>query len=146
MFIRILERKIPNDKSKVMFICIGTKENKADSIGPLIGSYLKIFLDKNMVLGDLKNNIVDRKDIYRYSSILEGKYLVAIDTAIDENVIPGEVFINENPIIMGKAIKKNKGCIGNLGIKITLPSLNFENDIYIHDLSFNIAKKIFSVF
>lgn len=138
----ILKNKIPNDRTNLMFICIGTNENLADSIGPLIGSNLKKYLGDKKVLGDLENNIVDKNDIYKYSSIMKGKYLIAIDTAIENGITPGEVFINNKPIIMGKSLKINKGIVGDLGIKIILPSLNFKNEIFVKKLANSISKRI----
>ena len=40
-YVNILKRKIKVNKNKVVFVCIGTKDVIGDSIGPMVGSYLK---------------------------------------------------------------------------------------------------------
>ena len=124
-YVSILKRYIQNYKNKILFVCIGTNKVLADSIGPLVGSYLKQNLQPKMVLGDCNNNMCNKFDmIYNYPKI-RNKYIVAIDSAISEKNLMGEIFITKKPIEMGSSQKNIKGKIGDIGIKIAIS--NFEN-------------------
>lgn len=134
-FIEELKRKIRVNKEDILFVCIGTNEIVADSIGPRIGSFLKKSLGKKMVLGDMNKPFNSRKQIFLNYFKLKNKFVIAIDTAISETFTIGSVFISENPIIMGLGISKFKGCIGNIGIKIVIPDLKVNNQILINKIS-----------
>ncbi|MFR2196937.1 MAG: DUF1256 domain-containing protein, partial [Clostridia bacterium] len=69
------------------------------------------------VIGDLENNICSQKDLKSYYPIVKNKFVVAIDSAITENNLSGEIFVTEKPIVMGMGVYQNKGIVGNIGIK-----------------------------
>lgn len=144
-----LKRKInKNIKENVLFVCIGTNRNISDSVGPLVGTYLKKRIGTSKVLGDIENNIRNKKDLINYYNQIKDKFVVAIDAAILPENINETIFITEKPIIMGLALNKNKGKIGDIGIKIGIENLQIEDRKYINNLakfvSNGIIKSIFS--
>ena len=137
-----LKRKIKVSNSKILFVCIGTSTNIADSIGPLVGSYLKQYVEDNMVLGDMKNNIQNKFDLmYNYQKI-KNKFVIAIDSAIVSKNLDGEIFIINKPLTMGLALNKNKGAIGDISIKIGISSLEIKDKYYIDKLAKFVSKNI----
>ena len=110
-YVKNLKRKIKVDKKQIIFVCIGTSEVIWDSIGPLVGSYLKEEFKYKNVIGDLNNNICSKKDLINYYNKIKNKYIVAIDTAISSNELAGRIFISNTPIVMGLGVNANKGTI-----------------------------------
>ena len=53
-YVNTLKRKIKTNQKEILFICIGTSKVLGDSIGPLVGSYLKEKIGSKKVLGDIK--------------------------------------------------------------------------------------------
>ncbi len=142
-YVSTLRRKIKANQKQILFVCIGTSKVLWDSIGPLVGSYLKDKVGNQNVLGDINNNICGKWDlIYNYSKI-KNKFVIAIDTAISCKELSGQIFINETPITMGLALSKNKGKIGNISIKTTIYDLNIVNERYVDKVSKFIGKGIY---
>lgn len=134
-YVNILNRKITVNKKEILFVCIGTNEVIWDSVGPRVGSYLKKRIGETKVLGDINNNICSKRDlIYHYSKI-KNKFIIAIDTAIANKELEGEIFINDSPIIMGLGIEKNKGSIGNISIKAGISNLKMIDKKYVNNMA-----------
>lgn len=114
-YVSILKRKIQLQKN-LIFVCIGTSEILWDSIGPLVGSYLKKKIDNKYVIGDMEKNICSNNDLIKYYSKLKNRYIVAIDVALN-NELKNDIYITNKAISMGIAFNNNKGDIGNLSIK-----------------------------
>lgn len=132
-FVKILKRKIYKNKDNLLFVCIGTNKIMYDSIGPLTGSFLQRKLDKNMVIGNMEKTFCSRYDFISNYSKIKDKFIVAIDVALSTKELMGEIFISEKPIIMGLSLNKNKGKIGNIGIKIAISNLYNLDKNYIEN-------------
>ena len=141
-YVSILKRKIKLTNKEILFVCIGTNKVLWDSIGPLVGNYLKEKIGTEKVLGDMKKNICSRWDlIYNYKKI-KNKYIIAIDTAISEKSVADQIYISSTPIIMGLAMNKNKGKIGDLSIKIAISNPNLINVEYVKKVSKFVSRGI----
>ena len=140
-YAKILKRKINVSKEETIFVCIGTNRVIWDSIGPYVGSYLKKKIGQKYVIGDLKSNICCKEDFLYYYPKIKNKFIVAIDSAIAENELQGEIFITENPIVMGLGVSQYKGIIGNIGIKASI-NKKITSKKYIKQISRNIANGI----
>jgi putative sporulation protein YyaC len=155
-FEKTLKRKLQGiDNNELLFVCIGTNENIADSIGPIIGSNLKEKLGKSMVLGDKHYNIKNKYDLmYQYFKIKK-KTIIAVDAAVlkanikKENFlkdnIEEEIFIRNGSINMGLALGENKGTIGDISIKIAIRNLDIEDEYYINHFAKRISDSIVKV-
>ena len=135
-YVRILNRKIVRiPKDKIVFVCIGNSNVLWDSIGPKIGSYLKEKASVKNIYGDIKSNICSMWDFIKIYPKIRNKYIIAIDTAICDSNLNGKIFINNNPIVMGRAIGRNNGIIGDLSIKIGI------SKFYINKLDLNFIEE-----
>ena len=135
-YVSILKRKTEYKKN-VMFVCIGTSDILWDSVGPLVGTYLKNKIGNKIVIGDMDKNICNYKDLIKHSMKLKNKFIVAIDVALS-NELQNDIYITNNPISMGKAFNKSKGEIGDLAIKAGISNWS---DITFSDVKY-IAKFI----
>ncbi len=104
-----------------IFICIGSIRIVGDSLGPMIGSFLKDKYKNNdtiKVYGDLEKQI----DYYNIEYVL--KYIekiynknctkIVIDSGLGNNV--GSFWVNEGDIYLGKGLNKSKIVKGDLNI------------------------------
>lgn len=90
-FINILEGKIKKEKRKLDIICIGTNKVVGDSLGPMIGSYLKEFSGL-YVYGDMENTIC-RKDEINKIRRNKNNCTIVVDSAISNVANFGDVFV-----------------------------------------------------
>lgn len=116
-YVNNLKRKIKGSKEETLFVCIGNGKIIWDSIGPLVGTYLKERIGEKKVLGDISHNICDKKDLIYYYPRMKNKFIIAIDSAISNKGVNGEIFVGNGPIIMGLGMNRNKGRIGDISIK-----------------------------
>ena len=135
-YVSILKRKLQL-RENIVFVCIGTSDIIWDSIGPLVGSQLKNKISSRYVIGDMRKNICNYKDLSRYYSKLKNKFIVAIDVALS-NRLKNDIYITDNSIAMGRAFNNNKGEIGDLAIKAGISNWN---DISFYEVKY-IAKFI----
>ena len=122
-----LKRKIDKQHKNIAFVCIGTNNVIGDSIGPRVGSYLKSTTNLE-VFGDLKNNICKKEDIETIHHKLKNKYVIAIDSAISNNINIGEICITEKKLQVGYGMNFNKGAIGDISVKVVVAKDT--NDVY----------------
>lgn len=141
-YVYSLKRKINANKKDTLFVCIGTNEVIGDCIGPLVGSYLKQRIGNRYVIGDMKNNVCSSKDLITYYPIIKNKFIIAIDSAIANKELEGNIFVSNTPIVMGLGVNKNKGIIGDISIKASIPNLEMENKQYVYNMSKTIGRGI----
>lgn len=140
-YVNTLKRKMKFSKEDTIFVCIGSKDVLWDSIGPRVGSFLKERMGEKYVIGDLENNICCKKDLRYYYPRVKNKYVVAIDSAISDQLLNGQIFVTEKPIIMGLGINRNKGIVGDIGIKAGIEK-RLSNEKYVLEMSKVIAEGI----
>lgn len=114
-YVSVLKRKIKSQENNV-FVCIGTSNILWDSVGPLVGSYLKEKINSKYIIGDMNNNICSKNDLMFYYPRLKNRFIVAIDVAIS-NELNNDIYVSNSFISMGTAFNKNRGNIGNISIK-----------------------------
>lgn len=110
---------IPFDDEKLTFCCIGTDRSTGDSLGPIVGSYLKSsFNFPFKIVGTLEHPL-HALNIEQTVTDLQktNPYLVAIDACLGEEKSVGLIVMNDGPIYPGKAVKKKLPPIGNTAIK-----------------------------
>ena len=118
-YVKTLKRKIKVfDNKEIALVCIGNKKVLWDCLGPMVGTYLENKLDKHMIIGNMNSNICKKEDLVYYKSLIKNKYIIAVDAAIGDCSLEGEVFVDNKPIVMGLSLNTTKGKIGDLGVKI----------------------------
>ena len=139
-YVSVLKRKI-KAQNNVLFVCIGTSDILWDSIGPLVGSFLKERINNRYVIGDMNNNICSKYDLLIYNSIIRDKFIVAIDVALN-NGLKNDIYVTSNAISMGIAFNNNKGSIGDLSIKAGISNWQSITHSEVSDIAEFIAKGI----
>ena len=117
-YVNTLKRKIKFSKEETIFVCIGSKNVVWDSIGPYVGSLLKRRIGEKYVVGDLENNVCSKNDLVHYYPKFKNKFVVAIDSAVSSRDLHGQIFVTERPIVMGLGVNRNRGIVGDVGIKV----------------------------
>lgn len=138
-FINVLESKIKNENRELVFVCIGTSKVIGDSLGPLVGSYLKKN-SKLQVCGDLKDNICKKSDINRVFHNLSNKCVIVVDSAISNVDKVGEIFITSPKIIDYVGIKQDKKLKCDIiikGVVSTYDNCNYRNLKNLKNVDFN---------
>ena len=139
-YVSILKRKIQT-KENIVYVCIGSSRFLWDSVGPLVGNLLKEKLNNKLIIGDMNKNICDKKDLLLHYPKLKNKYIVAIDTAIN-NELKNDIYINNDCISMGTAFNNNKGNIGNVSIKAGISNWQSITISEVKDIAQFIARGI----
>lgn len=111
--------KLNDKKLRPIFICIGSDLVLGDSLGPLVGTFLK---NKNLptyVYGTLNFPITAKEVEYArtYLKQTHPKTLsIAIDAAIGESGDIGLIRVLEKGLKPGLGVDKNLGTVGDLSI------------------------------
>ena len=133
-YVRML-RSVLDVNKNIIFFCIGTDRVIGDCLGPITGTLLKEKYDKNIIFGDLDENVtyenIEEK-LNEINSKFNNPYIIAIDAALSTKENVGKIFLDNNGIDFGNCLGKNIGCVGNVGIKVVIgkdyddPNLNFK--------------------
>lgn len=110
---------IPFHDQHMTFCCIGTDRSTGDSLGPLVGSYLKSSLSFPFpIIGTLQAPL-HALNLEETANDLQAQqpFVVAIDACLAEESAVGLIVLNDGPIFPGKAVKKQLPPIGNIAIK-----------------------------
>ncbi len=108
----------PQNKRPI-FICIGSDLVLGDSLGPLVGTFLKNKNVQSYVYGTLNFPITAKEVEYARTYLKQmhpGSIAIAIDAAIGECDDIGLVKIINKGLKPGLGVEKNLGTIGDLSI------------------------------
>lgn len=130
-------------------VCIGTPKLLVDSIGPEIGSMLKLNASGFIVLGTSKAPL-ESNNIDAIHSYIAGKSVIAIDaTKGNWRYKKGTVIINKGLLYPGMALGKQLKPLGDYYIKIITEggfphsTINKEEAVKISNLMSNIILEVF---
>ena len=100
----------------VVFFCIGSDRSTGDSLGPLVGSFLK---DKGYsnVMGTLDEPIHAQNLEDKINEIPKNKKVIVIDASLGMNKDIGKIFVNSGGLEPGIGVGKNLTVIGDYSIK-----------------------------
>lgn len=117
MIERQLAQILPTNQP-VLFFCIGTDRSTGDSLGPLVGTQLK--LKGYEVLGTIKSP-VHAGNLSENISLVSNKYsshfIVAVDACLGKTESVGMVKVALGPIKPGTGVGKTLPTIGDMHIK-----------------------------
>ncbi|OFH96431.1 hypothetical protein CLOACE_23160 [Clostridium acetireducens DSM 10703] len=104
---------------ETVFVCIGTDKCIGDSLGPLVGSFLKKINIPASVYGTISNPIhalnID-KELNKIAKLHDKKNIIGIDACLGEKYNIGEIHIRDYPIHPGKGVGKLLPNVGNTSI------------------------------
>ena len=107
----------------ILFVCIGNGNIVGDSLGPLVGSFLKIYekTNKNIeVLGTIDNSIGYKKlgkDLKNIIREKKDRYIIVIDSALGEEKNIGKIMISKNRLYAGSGVNRAKVLKGDIVIR-----------------------------
>ncbi len=131
-FVLELSELIDIKKEKFVILCIGTNRLIGDSVGPLVGSFLKRNMKVNnkiKIIGDCNNNICYKdieKKIKNISKLYPKSSLIVIDSALSSKENIGKIFVQDRGLKYGDGLKKSTQSIGNISIK-AVTGININN-------------------
>ena len=106
-------------KKRPIFICIGSDLVLGDSLGPLVGTFLKSKNVSSFVYGTL-NFPVTAKEVEYARTYLKQMHpnciTIAIDAAVGQTDDVGIIRVMDKGIKPGLGVNKNLGTVGDLGI------------------------------
>ena len=98
----------------VAFVCIGTDAVMGDSLGPIVGTYLKRLGYE--VYGTLDSPVHALNLKYVIPTLPKNKTIIAIDASLGMPLEIGKITVGKGPIHPGKGIGKNLPPIGDYHI------------------------------
>lgn len=110
-----LEALLPSDVSKVAFLCIGTDRSTGDSLGPLVGRYLKRRGVPN-VIGTL-HDPCHAQNLQECADLLNGMFVVAIDACLGKSTSIGDIRLKNGPLKPGAGVGKDLPPVGDIHFK-----------------------------
>ena len=110
-----------NNYSNIAVLCIGTNSIIGDSVGPIVGTFLKPLENDNLkIYGDMQNTLNFENarsiinDIYRN---YEKPYIITVDAALSSSKVVGDIVLSKGYIKIGKALEKSICFYSNINIK-----------------------------
>ena len=116
-----------NNYSNIVVLCIGTNSIIGDSVGPIVGTFLKPLENDNLkIYGDMQNtlnfgnarSIIN--DIYRN---YEKPYIITVDAALSSSKVVGDIVLSKGYIKIGKALEKSICFYSNINIKCVVENV-----------------------
>ena len=103
------------ENEDVIFLCVGTNLLTGDSLGPLIGSYLKDHGYTNVV-GSFDDPVHALNLNETIEKLTKGKRIIAIDASLGSRMDIGRFCIRMGAILPGKGVGKDLPAIGDYAI------------------------------
>ncbi len=109
---------------EMIFLGVGSDRSTGDSLGPLVGSYLKeLGIKQYIILGTLEEpvhavNLKDKLEFIEYN--FSNPFIVAIDAALGSSNIIGQIKVEEGPLFPGAAVNKVLPQVGDIHITGTV--------------------------
>lgn len=101
--------------SKVVFVCIGTDRSTGDSLGPLVGSFLKKKGYRN-VIGTI-NNLVHAKNLNeKLREVPLNKKVIVIDSMLGKVDSIGKFYVFDGGLKPGAGVGKDLDAVGDYSI------------------------------
>lgn len=117
-------KKINNNYSELVFLCIGTDRMTGDCFGPLVGNRIKEAIANNnincIVYGDLENPLIYSdvdKSLKEIKKKCMNPCIIAIDAALSKESNIGKILVTKGGLRFGVAINKGRREVGNISIK-----------------------------
>ena len=130
---RVIEIMQKNNylEKELCFLCVGTDKVVGDAIGPLVGSNLKKYINKNNikninVIGNLDNPLINN-NIENFKNTKGIKIL--IDSAISNSYKAGEIIVEEKSNKLVSAFFNEKNINYDISIKAIVAENSFNNTL-----------------
>lgn len=116
----IREEKIRQNKTGVVFLCIGTDRSTGDSLGPLIGYKLRQLRMRGAAVFGTLDRPVHAMNLEEYVSVLKKCYredlIVAVDASVGSRDHVGFVTLGKGSLKPGLGVSKELKAVGDIFI------------------------------
>lgn len=117
-FSKIIEDRLRGIDRPIVFLCIGTDKSTGDSLGPLVGTFLKQ-RDIYHVYGDLEKPAhwqSYRKMLTSIEIRYDDPFIIVIDACLSNRDRIGTIAMQEHGIRPGNGVGKQSNVIGDISI------------------------------
>ena len=140
--------KLNPKKLTPIFICVGSDLVLGDSLGPLIGTFLRKNGASSFVYGTLNSPITAKEVEYAKTYIKEmhpNCLVVAIDAAVGEQEDVGIVRVQNKGLKPGLGVNKKLGELGDISIIGVVASKSLQNYNLFNATRLNLVYKMSSL-
>jgi putative sporulation protein YyaC len=103
----------------IVILCIGTDRSAGDSLGPMVGTFLKEFLPDANIYGTLACP-VHAQNLEEKAKEISIKYpkafILAVDASLGRLDSVGSIYFKPEPLAPGAGVKKDLPKVGNASI------------------------------
>lgn len=112
--------KIKKVKKEIVIICIGTDRSTGDSLGPLVGTFLKEELSEEYVIYGTIDEPIHAQNLELTLEEIEekhpDKFVIAIDACLGHLKTVGKIKVNKGALRPGAGVNKELPSVGDIHI------------------------------
>lgn len=110
--------KEPFPKRERLIVCIGSDRSTGDSLGPLVGAYLKqLLLPRTEIWGTLADP-VHALNLEKYTQKIDGDesqpLVIAVDASLGKPGSVGLIEVGKGPLVPGAGVNKKLPPVGHI--------------------------------
>ncbi|WP_257351721.1 spore protease YyaC [Pseudalkalibacillus decolorationis] len=142
---RSLIKLVPNSRP-IVIVCIGTDRSTGDSLGPLVGTKLKVKQPPNYeVYGTLEEpvhavNLEERLE--QIQAQYENPFIIGIDACLGKLSSVGMVSLGDGPVKPGAAVKKQLPPVGDIHMTGIVNVSGFMEYFVLQNTRLNLVMKM----
>jgi len=115
-----LRQELDRDQTRqLVIVCIGTDRSTGDSLGPLVGTFIKEkSIDKLIVYGTLDEPVhaVNLREYLNDIKQIKNALIIAVDASLGREKSVGDIIIGKGSLIPGIGVNKELPKIGDIFI------------------------------
>jgi len=138
-------KKLPS-ANPFIIVCIGTDRSTGDSLGPLVGTFLKKCTPENTVIfGTLEEPVHAinlQTTITKIELLYEEANIIAIDACLGQKENVGWIQVGTGPIKPGAGVNKNLPSVGHIHITGTVNVSGFMEYVVLQNTRLNLVMKM----
>lgn len=135
-------------EKETLIICIGTDKCIGDSLGPIVGTFLKKNNFPHPVIGTLENpaHAINLETIIKGIKAKYPEYfIIAVDACLGYEECIGDIQIKIGPVHPGKGVGKTLPHIGNISIVGVVDTIDNSDMFSIRNTRLNFIMKMADV-
>lgn len=147
----LLERitSLTKKHHEVVVVCLGTDRSSGDSMGPLVGTFLKEEYPQAKIYGTLAEPVhaVNLSEtLKKIENYHPNAYVIAVDASLGRSENVDNIILSEEPLKPGTAVNKNLPEVGHVTIKGVVNVGGFMSQVVLQSTRFyttyNLARVI----
>jgi putative sporulation protein YyaC len=128
-----LRQELDRDQTRqLVIVCIGTDRSTGDSLGPLVGTFIREkLIDKLTVYGTLDEPVhaLNLRECLNNIKQIKNPLIIAVDASLGREKSVGDIIIGKGSLIPGIGVNKELPKIGDIFIKgiVNIDASHFSN-------------------